>query len=125
ADGEVVDTVELHDANDWATVFENLPVYNNGEEITYTITEDAVENYSTDIVDGVITNRYTPEKTSVTVTKDWQDGNNQDGNRPESIQVQLTADGELIDQTAELNAENNWTATWSGLPLNADGTEIK
>ncbi len=125
ADGEVVDTVELNDANDWATVFENLPVYNNGEEITYTITEDAVENYSTDIVDGVITNSYTPEKTSVTVTKDWQDGNNQDGNRPESIQVQLTANGELIDQTAELNAENNWTATWSGLPLNADGTEIK
>src|SRR5699024_2547457 len=116
------DAVELSEANEWSHVFEGLPVFENGVEITYTITADAVENYSTEIVESVITNRYTPEETSVTVTKDWQDGNNQDGNRPDSIQVQLTADGEALEgQTAELNAENNWTASWSGLPLNIDG----
>ena len=94
ANGTQIDTVELTEDNEWEHVFENLPVYDNGEEISYTITENTVEHYSTEIVEGVITNNYTPEETSVTVTKNWQDGNNQDGNRPESIEVQLTADGD-------------------------------
>ena len=35
-----------------------------------------------------ITNSYTPGKTSISVEKIWNDNNNQDGKRPESIQVQ-------------------------------------
>ena len=36
-----------------------------------------------------ITNRYTPEVTQVEVNKVWEDNNNQDGIRPEEIEVVL------------------------------------
>ena len=50
-----------------------------------------------------MTNSYTPGKTSVTVTKSWNDADNQDGKRPESIQVQLYADGKAQGEPVVLN----------------------
>src|SRR5699024_7027151 len=95
------------------------------------VTENFVSDYSTSIEEDaevengyVVTNSYTPEQTSVTVTKGWEDANNQDGKRPESIDVQLTADGEEIRDPQTLSEENNWTYTWEELDLNADGEPI-
>lgn len=50
ADGrELTDKVQTVTAsNGWNWKWEDLPKYANGTEITYTITEDAVENYTTD-----------------------------------------------------------------------------
>ncbi|MCG5102781.1 Cna B-type domain-containing protein [Oceanobacillus alkalisoli] len=129
--GEVVKTTVLDEENEWNHTFTNLPVYENGEKITYRVTENNVEGYTPDIKSDpnnengfVITNSYTPEETSVTVTKGWNDVNNQDNKRPESIDVQLTADGEAIGDTQTLSEENNWTYTWDELDLNADGKPI-
>lgn len=124
ANGTVVDSVKLSEENNWQHHFENKPVFNNGQEITYTLTEDTVLDYSTSIKEGVITNSYTPAETSVTVTKEWDDAENQDGIRPESIEVVLTANGKETEHTATLSQEGNWTATWSGLPLKESGKEI-
>ena len=60
----------------------------------------------------------------MTVTKGWIDNNDADENRPESVEVQLTADGETVGDTVTLSADNNWTNTWSELPLNDDGEAI-
>ncbi len=43
-----------------------------------------------------LTNTYAPETTSITVTKTWDDADNQDGKRPESIIVNLLANGEIV-----------------------------
>ena len=51
-------------------------------------------------------NSYTPRKTSVTVTKRWDDANNQDGKRPNSIKVQLYADDEKEGDEVELTDRN-------------------
>ena len=51
------------------------------------------------------------------VLKVWDDGDSED--RPESIQVQLLKNGEVME-TVTLSAENNWRYTWSG--LNAEDT---
>ncbi|MCC4046614.1 Cna B-type domain-containing protein, partial [Enterococcus gallinarum] len=69
----------------WKYEFTNLPKYENGQEIVYTITEDQVPDYNTEIHGFDITNSYTPGKTSVSVTKAWNDQNNQDGLRPNSV----------------------------------------
>ena len=61
--------------------------------------------------DVKITNNYSTEKTSATVKKVWDDNNNQDGKRPESITVKLS-NGE----TVTLNEKNNWEATIENLP---------
>src|SRR5699024_4686725 len=126
ANGNQVDSVEMTANNEWNYSFTDLPVYEAGEVITYTVTENTVADYSYEQTgEGFdIKNNYTPEETSVTVTKGWNDGSNQDGERPESIEVQLTADGEEIRDTQTLSEENNWTYTWKELDLNADGEPI-
>ena len=107
----------------WAYTFTGLPKYEGGEEIVYTVKEDAVENYSANIDGYNITNSYKPGVQSLTVTKQWDDGNNQDGIRPDSIVVNLMLDGKVCESVT-LNAGNKWTYTWSELPAKEAGEEL-
>lgn len=66
----------------WAWTFTGLRRYENGVEIAYTIVEDTVPGYTAEISGPNITNRYTPELISVSVSKVWEDANDQDGLRP-------------------------------------------
>src|SRR5699024_6310265 len=129
ADGEIARQTKLTEDNEWKHTFTNLPVYKDGVAINYTVTEDTVPHYSTSIAGNdngfIVTNTHTPEQTSVTVNKAWDDANNQDNIRPDAIEVQLTANGEDVEEPVVLNAANNWTHTWTGLDLNADGEAIK
>lgn len=108
----------------WKWSFAGLPKYADGKEITYTISEDAVEGYTPTYTDFNVTNTYTPEQTSVTVTKEWNDKNDQDGIRPESITVKLLADGQETKETLTLSSGNNWTGTFNGLNKYKDGKKI-
>ena len=71
ADGRPYDSRVVTEEDDWKWTFTGLPKYDNGQEITYTISEDAVENYLPDITGYEVKNTYEPGKTSVTVTKRW------------------------------------------------------
>ena len=88
---EKVTTQEVKADKDgnWKYKFENLPKYEGGKEIKYSVKEVAVEGYTTEIKDFNITNKHVPEKTSVEGTKTWDDANNQDGKRPTKIKVIL------------------------------------
>lgn len=125
---EVEKTVSKDDS--WADVmFEDLPVYQNGQKVTYTLTESTVDGYTTDIRDNghtfTVTNTHIPAVVNVDVTKVWTDGENQDGNRPNSISVILTGnDGNRY--TATITAANNWEYTFSKLPkFFNEGTQIE
>ena len=83
-------TVKADEAGNWTYTFKDLPKYANGKEITYTVTEEAVEGYETSVDGFNITNTYTTETTEVKGSKTWNDADNQDGKRPESITVRLT-----------------------------------
>lgn len=121
-------TVNKDDAwND--VVFEGLPVYQNGQRISYTLAESAIDGYANDIRSSgntfTVTNTHIPETVNVDVTKIWTDGENQDGNRPDSISVILTGnDGNRY--TATITAANNWKYTFSKLPkFFNEGTQIE
>lgn len=121
-------TVNKDDAwND--VVFEDLPVYQNGQRISYTLTESAIDGYTNDIRSSgntfTITNTHIPETVNVDVTKIWTDGENQDGNRPDSISVILTgSDGKRY--TTTITAANNWKHTFLKLPkFFNEGTQIE
>ncbi|MDD6684514.1 MAG: Cna B-type domain-containing protein, partial [Lachnospiraceae bacterium] len=116
-------TVKADADGNWTYSFENLPKYEDGQEITYTVTEDAVAEYSTEIKDYNITNSYTPGETSVTVTKAWDDQNNQDGKR-QPVQVQLYADGVEEGTPVTLGEAVNWTHTWEHLAEKKAGKAI-
>ena len=125
ADGEKIDTAVVTAENDWAWSFENLAKFKNqGVEIVYAIVEEAVENYSASYDGFNVTNEHTPEQTSVTVTKAWADNDDQDGIRPESIEVILLANGEETGKKLKLNAENNWTGSFTELDKYESGAEI-
>ena len=126
ANGEEKDsqTVTADENGNWTYSFEKLPKYEAGKEILYTVTEDAVADYTTEITGYDITNSYAPGKTSVTVTKSWADNDDRGGHRPKEIKVQLKADGENSGEEITLNAENKWTYTWSELDEKKAGKDI-
>ena len=123
ADGTEVTSKEVTANDNWSWSFENLDKYKDGTEIVYTISEDEVADYTT-VVDGYnITNTHTPEKISISGSKTWDDADNQDGKRPDSITVRLFADGtEVASKT--VTANDNWSWSFTGLDKYNSGTEI-
>ncbi|SEA25549.1 hypothetical protein SAMN02745687_02291, partial [Lachnospiraceae bacterium NK3A20] len=124
ANGTKVDSKVVTASDDWKWTFEDLPKYEKGKEITYTITEDAVEGYTPEIKDYDVTNTHTPGKTSVAVTKAWSDSNDQDGRRPDSVTVHLLADGEDTGKSVILNEANNWSDSFTDLAEKKAGAAI-
>ena len=122
--GTKIDSKVVKKSDGWKWKFEGLDKYENGQEITYSISEEAVEGYSTEINGYDVKNSYTPGKTSVQVTKAWKDNNNQDGVRPESVTIKLLADGVDTGKTLVLTATNNWTDTFTDLDEYKAGTKI-
>ena len=123
--GEVIDSVTVTAADGWAWTFTNLPKYENGGNlINYSITEAVVDGYTTTYDGFNVTNTHDPEKTSVTVSKSWQDNNDQDGIRPNDITVKLLANGSDTGKILVLSAGNNWTGSFTDLDKFAAGTEI-
>ena len=126
ANGEKVQTSTVSgEGETWSHTFTNLPVYKKGQKIIYTVTEDTVANYTTTIDGTTITNTYKPGKTSLTVTKKWDDAENQDGLRPKTIKVQLYADGQELGKVVELSEDNKWTYTFSDLDEKKDGKAVQ
>ncbi|WP_022797212.1 collagen binding domain-containing protein [Bavariicoccus seileri] len=101
----------------------------NGKEYKYTVDEVEVpDNYEKTVSeDGLtVTNKFVSPKIDIPVEKVWNDADNQDGNRPDSIEVELLANGEKTDvANITLNSENQWKASFSELPtLDNQGKEI-
>jgi LPXTG-motif cell wall-anchored protein len=125
ADGKQVDTKEVSEITNWMYEFTNLPKFKDGKEIVYTVTENTVKEYITKIEGFNIINTYSPGKTSATVTKHWNDNNNQDGIRPDNIKIQLYANNKKYNEPIELNQSSQWTYTWESLAAtDENGREI-
>ena len=132
ADGEKKDsiTVTADENGDWKYSFENLDKYANGKEIAYTVDETAIRDYDTTVTNYDIKNTYNPETVDLEGTKTWVDGSDQDGTRPETINIDLvaTVDGEEVYRTSQevsgSNTEDSWTYKFEGMPKYANGKEI-
>ncbi len=135
---EVAGTVTLNEENNWTGTVENLDKYTGGVKNGYTwveknlpegysltdtkkeVTEATEDTLEADIT--TLTNSYTPGKVEASVLKVWNDGENQDGKRPETITAILVKNGEETDQKVTLSAENDWSASISKLDEYTDGT---
>ena len=119
----VVDEQNVTSANEWKYESKALPKYAAGQEITYTVSEEAVPGYTSKVDGYNITNSYTPETTTVSGSKTWEDGDNQDGKRPASITVNLLADGQKVN-TQTVGEAEGWSYNFTGLPVYKDGQRI-
>ena len=121
ANGTPADEHTLTAAEGWRFTFKDLEAYDeNGEEIVYTVKEEAVEWYTADISGTYITNNYQPEVTSASVVKVWDDNDNARRIRPSTIAVTLLPVGDVYI----LSAENGWSATANNLPTKIDGKAV-
>ena len=129
---EKVTTQEVKADKDgnWKYKFDNLPKYEGGKLIEYSVKEVAVEGYTTEIKDFNITNKHVPEKTSVEGEKTWDDANNQDGKRPEKITVELykkvgdKQPEKVTTQEVKADKDGNWKYKFDNLPKYEGGKEI-
>ena len=138
----IVETATITEANGWEYTSKDLPYYDESANIiNYTVHERTTEFYKSSIVDVTpnttgtnvkvpqtyqITNTfYVPEnKVNITVNKVWDDNDDAAGKRPDSVTLQLLADGEKI-QDIEVTASANWSTKINNLPkYNAKANEI-
>ena len=125
ANGVQKDSRTVKASDNWVYSFTGLPKYDgNGEKVVYTVTEDAVPGYATKVDGFNVTNSRTPGKTSVTVTKAWDDADDQDGIRPASVKVQLYANGTASGDPVTLDEGHRWTHTWTGLFQKEGGQDV-
>ena len=123
ANGKVVQIKTVTASDNWKYSFTNLPEFENGQKITYTVTEDAVAGYTSTIDGYNITNNHTPATVKVSGTKTWNDNNNQDGIRPSSITVNLLANGQQV-ASKKVSASDNWQYSFDNLAAYANGQKI-
>lgn len=121
--------VKLTADNKWTASFGEMDLKKDGKTIDYTLVATKVDGYDC-VVEGspakglVLKYSHTTYKTDVTVTTKWDDAENQDGIRPNTYSVQLTADGEAVGDAITLNEAGNFTKTWKGLEKNKAGKAI-
>ncbi|WP_314793714.1 Cna B-type domain-containing protein, partial [Eggerthia catenaformis] len=130
ANNKEIKSTVLNKGNGWQYTFTNLKKYKNGHEIKYTIKEDPIENYKSEItgneIKGFIVKNTNTEKVSVKGTKTWDDANNQDGKRPTQITVNLLKNGTKFKSvTVKADADGNWKYEFTNLDKYENKKEIK
>lgn len=139
----VGDVVTLSEDNNWTYVWTGLPVHQPGavgQEVVYTVEETMVGGYDNPTyepgsladpdnpllqVDGyTITNSHTPEVVDITANKIWEDKDNKFNARPETVTLQLLANGKATGDAVTVGEKDDWTYTWEALPKYADGKVI-
>ena len=118
---------EVTEKDNWNYEFTNLPKYEGGKEITYSIDEVDVPGYEKSINGYNLKNSYTPEVVNVQGTKTWNDANNQDGKRPDKIKVILnkTVDGKTSKVAEKEVTKDNWNYEFTNLPKYENGKLIE
>ena len=138
----------LSAGNNWTVEFNNLPKADDlGEKYEYEVKEDSSSvvngnaktgyeiayevkestDKSSDIttITTNITNTHKPKTVQKTIRKVWNDENDQDKIRPDSVRFNLLANGKDVVDTVTLNSENGWKAKSKVLPKCENGNEIE
>ncbi|MBO0477646.1 Cna B-type domain-containing protein [Vagococcus sp. DIV0080] len=114
-------TQEVSVTTFWKYRFDNLPKYDeNGDEFVYSVKEEQVPGYVTEIVNNDVVNTYNNSKTTwVSGKKVWNDQGNKVNSRPESITVELYQnEGKKPYKTKVVKPDirGNWNYLFTNLP---------
>ncbi|MGI5887831.1 MAG: Cna B-type domain-containing protein [Oscillospiraceae bacterium] len=118
------DPVVLNSSNNWEYEWRDLD-----DSVTYTVVGSAVDGYTYtvlgDATTGFIVN-YTRTPVTRTVSAEivWEDGDDQDGLRPDTVSLQLYAGGVASGSVVELGEDDSWTHSWQNLNFYSNYQEI-
>lgn len=130
------DVVVLDDSNSWKHVFEYLDKTEpNGDPIDWSVRElDVPDGYEFGIatsltdkgeVNATVTNTHAIYTMSGAGTKTWTGETNGTVMRPDSITVNLLADGKKIQsKTVTPDIQGNWTYDFGALPRNVRENDV-
>jgi len=96
-----------------------------GYEIAYEVKESTDKSSDITTITTNITNTHKPKTVQKTIRKVWDDENDQDKIRPDSVRFNLLANGKDVVDTVTLNSENGWKARSKVLPKCENGNEIE
>ena len=123
-----VKTYVLNKDNNWAMQTD----IKRGEEGNYTFSEvcnaanytrvsEAGGDWDKNTYTLSYTNKYDKGgSVKLVVKKNWDDSNNSDGIRPDSVNIKLYRNGTDMQKDQILSAANNWTAEFNDLPKQDD-----
>ncbi len=121
ANGTPAASASLSADNGWSYTFTDLLRADiDGNEIEYTVSEQAVPMYRTSVNGYTITNTYERPTTSVSVRKVWDDNDNQAQIRPTSIHMRLSNGMVVV-----LSDANGWQAEVNDLPTIVNGESVQ
>ena len=109
---------EVDDDGNWTHTFTDLPEYRKGMLVTYMVDEvPSVKDYHKDVTpetkDGIttftVTNTYKIEDyTVISGSKTWDDDDDRDGLRPDSITIKVTDQFDNVVATQKVTKDDNW-----------------
>ena len=111
--------------DDWKAEFTGLPECDSdGNAYTYRVVEAPCSGYTTAYqrTGAAVTVTNTLETVTIAGAKTWSDEGWTD-KRPESITIQLLADGTLMESRT-IRATEGWAWSFAGLPKYRDGEEV-
>ncbi len=137
ADGEIAGSPiilsksDFEDKDEWDWEL-TLPDDPDGlfSDATYVVSEEYPDGYEykddyTCEIDGLdITNTWHKEDFTISGTKIWQDGNDADGIRPETVTIRLLADGVEV-ASAVTSRAGDWKYFFPNQPKTKDGRTIR
>ena len=97
----------------------------NGAEAENLTSEKVTLGKGSATTQFTVENVYEKNTTEVSVTKVWDDKDDQDGLRPETVDVQLLANGEDCGVSETLSSINDWSHTWSVPKYSEAGEKIE
>ncbi|MBP3541738.1 MAG: BspA family leucine-rich repeat surface protein [Clostridia bacterium] len=121
-------TAVMDQTNNWSAQFNQLDIVNeNGQRYLYTFTEVPVEGYESkvefiDLNHYRLINVHPNEQIPVSGEKVWNDDDNANGMRPQSVTLKLYRDDEYVtSRVVTPDADGKWTYSFGKLDKYAEG----
>lgn len=114
-----VDSVVLNEDNLWKHTFKDLPTTNDGKTINYTVKEEAVKGYKSELSGSeegyTITNTPEEPKKEIKVSKVWDTADKKAF--ADKIEVVLIKNDKETEKSITLNSENHWQGAFKDLDV--------
>lgn len=120
-DGNIVAQSETSAESSWQYAFANVETSDaSGNPIAYHISSDSVQPYVTENNGYSMVNTYSASSIAVAVNIIWDDDDDRDALRPDSVEVELSRENDNAQRKVTITADDDWSYTFTDVASRAD-----